>query len=229
MAVNTEMLDEEGLFTPSGWGIKPDEFIDLAKLGVAFDSEEGYSSLPAPAFHEYPEDEGPGVSTWDEPKPPDAALYLSVSGYSGGLKSFTSGKACIIIASQRQLFELAELSMDGSAPSFQPYAISGYTDMVQLISVASCGDYIKLAACTEFAQYLLSEDAQKRLEALGVFPVLPGLEIYGGSDCFGNMYGLLSKHACLALPEERAVIGDLSRKALEGNKAALEQLRHILD
>lgn len=229
MAVNTGMLDNEGLFTPQGWGIRPDELIDIARLGVCFDFEDGYSSLPAAALHEYPKSEGPKISAWEERQTPDAALSLSVSGYSNGLNFFCSDKACVLIASQRQLFELIELSMDGSAPSFQPYAISGYTDMVQLISVPLCDNNKRIAACAEFAQYLLSEDAQKGLEALGVFPVLPGLEIYSGSDCFGDMYRLLSEHACLALPEEWAAVDGLSKEVFGGSKSALEQLRHILD
>lgn len=229
MAVNTDMLGEQGLFMPSGWGIRPDELIDIAKLGVAFDSEKGYCSLPAVTLHEYPQDEGPSLTTWDEPALPDAALSLSVTAYTNGLNSFCTEKACVLIASQRQLFELTELSMDGSAPSFQPYALSGYTDMVQLVSVTASGDYKRTAACAEFAQNLLSEGAQKKLEALGVFPVLPGLDIYSGSDCFCNMYSLLSKRACLALPENWTYMSELSTEALGGSKHALEQLRRILD
>jgi hypothetical protein len=229
MAVNTDMLDEVGLFAPSGWGIRPDDLIEIAKLGVCFDSEKGYSSLPAVAVHEYPETEGPGLSTWEEPELPDAALSISVADYSNGLNCFCSEKACIMIASQRQLFELTELNLDGSAPAFQPYAFSGYTDMVQLVSVASCENNKKLAACIEFAQYLLSEESQKKLEALGVFPVLPGLPVYSASDCFRDMYGLLSEHACLAPPEEREYIDSLSKEALGGNKSALQQLRNMLD
>lgn len=230
MAVNTDMLDEEGLFMPQGWGIRPDELIEIAKLGVCFDSERGYSSLPAVALHEYPEAQGPNLSTWqEEPQITDAAASMSVNAYTNGLNYFCSEKACILIASQRQLFELSELNQDGSSPSFQPYALTGYTDMVQLISVASCDNTKKTAACTEFAQYLLSENAQKGLEALGVFPVLPGLEVYSGSDCFSEMYALLSKHACLALPEDWTYINDLSKEVLGGNKGALAQLRHMLN
>jgi hypothetical protein len=229
MAVNTGMLDREGLFTPQGWGIRPDELIEISRLGVCFDSEEGYSSLPAAALHEYPEDEGPGVTTWDEPEMPDAALSMSAAEYTNGLNCFCSEKACVLIASQRQFFELSELSMDGSAPSFQPYAISGYTDMVQLISVPECDNKKKLAACIEFAQYLLSENSQKGLEALGVFPVLPGLRVYGDNDCFSDIYGLLSENACLAMPEQREYIGGLVKDALGGSKSALGRLRHILN
>lgn len=229
IAVNTDMLDAEGMFAPQGWGIRPDELIDIARLGVSFDSEKGYSSLPSVVLHEYPEAEGPGLSTWQEPEMPDAALSLSITSYSDGLRSFTSEKSCILIASQRQLFELTQLYQDGSSPSFQSYALSGYTDMVQLISTASCDDEKKRAACADFAQYLLSEDAQKRLEALGVFPVLPGLEVYSTDECFSQMYKLLSQHTSLALPENWSNINELSKETLGGSKQALTRLRQLLN
>jgi ABC-type glycerol-3-phosphate transport system substrate-binding protein len=100
--------------------------------------------------------------------------------------------------------------------------------MVQLISVVDTDDEKKRQACADFAAYLLSEQVQKKLEALGVYPVLPGLEIYQDNDFSASVYNLLSGKAALALPEDRPLLNDLATQALGGNKDALEQLRHIL-
>jgi hypothetical protein len=226
--LNTDMLDREGLFAPSGWGIRPDELIDMAKLGVCFDSESGYSALPAIAVHKYPDEEGSKTFTWEKPAMPEAALNLSVVAYSDGVRLFRTEQACTLIASHNQLFELGKLLEDSSAPSFRPYALGGYTDMVQLISVVSCEDEKKQEACTEFAGYLLRDSVQKKIEALGVFPVLPGLEIYEDNECLYMMYELLSEGALLPEPEDRQKLGELSMSALGGSGDALGSIRRLL-
>lgn len=228
MMINTDMLDSEGMLAPAEWGVRPDELIGLAELGVCFDSESGYLSLPSITAHEYPEPQGPGSLMPDDADMPEAALRLSVVSFSDGLRLFGTEQAGILVASQRQLFELGNLLEDSSAPSFRPYALSGYTDMAQLISVAACEDDIKLAACEEFAKSLLGESVQKKAEALGVFPVLPGLDIYDDNECMFMMYQLLSKDALLVSPENRQTLADLSINALGGNKKALEDIRDII-
>ncbi len=226
--LNTDMLERQGLFAPSDWGVRPDELIDIAKLGVCFDSEEGYSSLPAIAAHKYPDAQDAKSFTWEKPAVPEAAINLSVVAFSDGLRLFRTEQACMLIASHNQLYELGKLLEDSSSPSFRPYALSGYTDMVQLISVVSCEDEKKRQACAEFAGYLLRESVQKKTEALGVFPVLPGLEIYEDNECLYMMYELLSKGALLAKPEDRQKLGELSMGALQGSKDDLRGIRRLL-
>jgi hypothetical protein len=106
MMINADKLDEQGLFPPEGWGVRPDELSSLSQLGVCFDSEAGYSSLPAITVYAYPESQGPDMGDSDEPKAQDAVLGLNVVSYSDGIRCFSSGQAGILIASQRQYFEL---------------------------------------------------------------------------------------------------------------------------
>ncbi len=229
LLINADMVEENGLFPPGGWGVRPDEFLSMSGLGVCFDSEEGCLSLPAVALHEYPENEGPKLYQWDEPPAQDAATGLTVVAYSDGFNCFCSGKAGLLIASQRQLFEVNAKLEEGSAPAYLAYALSGYTDMAQLISAVWSDDDKKRQACVDFASFLLEPRVQAKLEALGVFPVLPGIEIYEDNDCMSSMYKLLSEDAALALPEDRPMLSELSMKALGGNSDALTKLRHMFD
>jgi hypothetical protein len=229
MLINADMLDENGLFPPDGWGVRPAELLAMAQLGVCFDSEEGFSSLPVIAAHEYPVPEGPGTDAPGSQTMPDAALGLSAVSYSGGIEYFCSGQAGILIASQRQHFEVNKKFEEGSAPAFLTYAVSGYTDMVQLISVVPADDAKKQKACTDFAEYLLEERAQSKLEALGVFPVLPGLKIYQDNECYNSAYRLLADNALLAMPGDRQRLAELSMEMLGGSKDALTELRRLLN
>lgn len=228
MIINADMLDEQGLFPPDGWGVRPDELAGLSQLGVCFDNEAGFSSLPAIAVHKYPERSDPDTGATERPAVQDAMLGLKIASYSDGMRLFCSGQAGVLIASQRQLFEAGKKFEEGTSPAFLPYALSGYTDMVQLISVVAGDDDKKQRSCVDFAQYLLNERIQSKLEALGVFPVLPGLEIYTDNDCMASMYELLSKGAALAMPEDRQSLNELSMKAFGGDKGALAELRHML-
>jgi hypothetical protein len=228
LLINADMMEERGLFPPGGWGVRPDELLNLSQLGVCFDSEEGCLSLPAVALHKYPEYEGPNTRPWDQPPDQDAALGLTIVAYSDGLSCFRSGQAGVLIASQRQLSEANAKLEESELPAFLAYALSGYTDMAQLISAVSADNEKKQQACIDFAEFLLEERVQAKLEALGAFPVLPDLKIYQDNACMASMYELLSEDAVLAMPKDRPSLSELSMEALGGNKSALAKLRHML-
>jgi ABC-type glycerol-3-phosphate transport system substrate-binding protein len=224
--VNTDLLDEQNADIPeSGWGLRPEALIDAAQYGAGFDAEPGCSALPALALHQYPESDEPSYSTWGEPNPPDAMLSLKPQALDGGLDAFLSGDCAVLIASQRQLFEAEQAFLQGSGPAFFAYAIGGYTDMVQMIGVATCEDEKKLTACATFARYLLSNPAQRKLEPLGTLPVVSGLNAYEQDECRRTMYGLLCENAALPDTDEVQELNELAAKALGGNEDALKQLR----
>ncbi|MGI5849136.1 MAG: hypothetical protein ACOX8Q_03565 [Christensenellales bacterium] len=228
MLVNTDTLDEQGSLYPDDWGIRPDELLEITQYGVCFDSEDGYSALPAIALHQYPTKEGPNITTWGEPDLPDAALDLSEAVCTDGLEAFCHRQSCILVASHRQLFEANQLYEQGKSPAFSAYAISGYTDMVQMVGVPSCDDIKKQMACTAFAEYLVSDTVQKKLEALGVFPVVSGLEIYTDNTCLKAVYRLLSKSPALPSPENRQALDNLMKQSFNGDADALKKIRGLL-
>jgi ABC-type glycerol-3-phosphate transport system substrate-binding protein len=185
--------------------------------------------LPALALHTYPEAEKPQISTWGEPDPPDVALSLDAA-WKGGFEAFCSGEAGVLIASHRQLFEAAEQYTQGEVPPFTAYAIGPYTDMVQLVSAAQQPeDELRQEAAKSFTAFLLTDSAQKKLEALGVFPVKPGLNIYQQSDIHLAMYEQLSSGAALPEPGSKDMLSELARSAFGGDDHALKALRRMLE
>lgn len=226
--VNVDMLDEQGYFSSNSWGLRPDELLSAAQFGLCFDAEQGYSSLPAIAAHKYPDAQRPNISTWGEAAVGDAALGLSVSSYSDGQKAFCEGQSCVLIASHRQLFEINRLYEQNEAPAFLSYAIGGYTDMAQLISTVKCEDKLKQNMCASFAEYLVSEKAQKKLYALGVFPVIKNLNIYEDDECLNAMYSLLCDNALLTEQNDIQILNELAQKSFSGDAKALRNLRRLL-
>jgi ABC-type glycerol-3-phosphate transport system substrate-binding protein len=226
--VNTDKLIENSIDLESDWGIRPEALLDAAQIGVCFDAEDGCTSLPALALHAYPEAEKPQVSTWGEPDPPDAALSLEAT-WENGFEAFCSGDAGILIASHRQLFEATEQYTQGEVPPFAAYAIGPYTDMVQMVGVPQQSeDELRLQAAQSFAAFILSDSAQNKLEALGVFPVKPGLDIYQENDILFAMYEQLCPGAALPRPGTKETLDELAKSAFSGDEHALKALRHAL-
>lgn len=227
LLLNTDMLASAGIDVKSGWGIRPEALREAAQTGIAFDAEDGCSALPALALHAYPEGERPQVSTWGEKDPPDAAPGLEAD-FEDGLSAFRSGAAGVLIASHRQLFEAGEDLFQGETPPFAAYAIGPYTDMVQLVGVTRQDDALRQQAAESFAAYLLSDGAQKKLEALGVFPVKAGLDVYGQSDILRAMYERLCAGAALPPPGSTDTLGGLAKAMYAGDADALGRLRRLL-
>lgn len=223
--VNTDLLTEQGAPIPEdGWGIRPEALTAAAKFGVCFDAEAGGSALPALALHQYPESQEKNYSTWEQPEPPAAILSLMPQELEDGLNSFLEGKAAVLVASQRQLYEAQRAYMEGSGPAFFAYAIGGYTDTAQMIGVAASDDKKKLSACETFARSLLTNSAQRGLEALGTMPVVPNLEIYAEDECRRAMYTMLCEHAVMPQAHNAQDLNNLAAKALGKDADALNEL-----
>ncbi len=228
MLINTDKLSENGIDVPSGRGIRPEDLLNAAKTGVCFDSEEGCTALPALALHAYPEGEKPNISTWGEPAPPDAALDLEAD-WQGGFEAFCAGEKGVLIASHRQLFEASESFTQGDVPPFVSYAIGPYTDMVQMVGITKNEDALRQETAESFVTALLSESAQKKLEPLGVLPVIAGLEVYQQSDILYAMYEQLCTGAALPRPGSKQTLDELAKAAFSGDESALKHLRNILE
>lgn len=226
--INTELLDEQDLYAPEGWGIRPKDLLDATQFGICFDSETGYSSLPAITLHEYPVSQGPNISTWGVPPTPDAALDLSQANYTDGLDTFCEQQTCVLIASHRQLFEATQRYEQNEAPTFTAYAIGGYTDMVQQIGIAACEDAQKQVACTAFVEYMVSNSVQKKLQAIDVFPVVRNLEVYQDNECMQAMYNQLCDNGVLPSQEDRETLDMLAKQAFGGDNNALKKIRMLL-
>lgn len=227
--VNNELAEENGYFLPDGFGIDPQMLMDLCELNLVFDAEEGYSALPAIAMHEIPEPPRPNITTWPEKSEVDAALSLYPNEYFDGLNKFLDGEACVMIASQRQLFEAKLDYEQNNGPAFSYYAISGYTDMVQYICAMESEDRLRTKMCNAFAEYLLSERAQSKLYPLCVFPVVSGIKIYEDDEVNVKIYELLINKPAIVSPDNQETLTDLSLRSFAGDKASLRELRKLLE
>ncbi len=227
LLVNNDLLSENGIDIYQGWGIRPDALLEAAELGVAFDAEEGYSSLPVLALHAYPPAPKPNMTTFGEPEMPDVALGLSAS-YSDGLGSFCKGESAVLIASHRQLFEASERYTQGEAPGFTAYAIGGYTDMAQMVSISLQEDELRQSACENFVEWLVSPACQKKLEALGVCPAVSDVDIYRQNEALRAVYDQLCTSGVFAPSEERQTLEALAMDAFGGSEVALNKLRRLL-
>lgn len=227
LLLNTDMLGENGIAIPEDWGVRPDKLLEAAQLGVCFDAESGYSALPALALHAYPPASRPNISTFGEPEAPDAALGVTAA-WQDGLELFCKGEAGVLIASHRQLFEARLRYEQGDAPAFTACAIGGYTDMIQMIGVGVSENKPRQTAGEEFAALLLSERVQAKLEALGVFPTVGGLDIYRDDACRRAVYAQLCENAAPGEPDEQPALDSLARDAFGGDEAALKKLRQRL-
>jgi len=227
LLVNTDKAAENGIELPSGWGIRPDALAQTAALGVCFDSEPGFTSLPSLALHAYPEAARPQISTLGEPEPKDDALP-SDTQWQEGFAAFCEGGKGVLIASHRQLFEASELFAQGDAPPFAAYAVGPYTDMVQMVGVAEQSDKLRQNAAESFAAFLLTHSTQKKLEALGVFPVIPDLEIYRQNDTLRYIYEQLCKGASVPVSAGKEKLDALAEAALTGDASAMRRLKRLL-
>lgn len=228
LLVNNDLLSENGVDIYEGWGIRPDSLLAAAQLGAAFDAEEGYSSLPALALHAYPPAPKPNTSTFGEPEPPNAMLRLKAA-YTGGLDAFAKGEIAVLIASHRQLFEASERYTQGECPSFTAYAIGGYTDMAQLVSIAQQkDDELRQKTCEEFAAYLVSPSSQKKLEALGVFPSINIPDMYAENDALSAVFEQLCTAGCFVTPDKRQALDALAMDVYGGSEISLHKLRRLL-
>ncbi len=225
--LNTDLMTENSIDPAVNDGIRPEALLEAAKLGVAFDAEAGYTSLPALALHTYPPASRPSVSTWGEPEPPDAALNIQ-GNWENGFAAFCEGNTAVLIASHRQLFEATDDMTQSSVPGFTACAIGPYTDMVQMIGVAKQEDELRMDTCKSFSSFMLTSNVQKKLEALGVFPVIGGLEIYAESDIHQAIYERLSQGAALPEPGSKDTLDTFAKEAFAGDERALNKLRGAL-
>lgn len=222
--VNTDILGDNGISVYEGWGIRPERLLEAVKFGVCFDSEKGYTSLPALATHAYPPAGRPSITTFGEPEPPDAALGIE-GIWQDGLAIFCRGEAAVLIASHRQLFEIQQRFEHGEAPGFRAYAAGGYTDMIQMIGVCTDEYEPKQKAAEQFASLLLSSGVQRRLDVLGVFPTIPGVDIYSDDECKKAIYSQLCENAVIGEPQDLESLISLATQALGGDEKALKRLR----
>lgn len=100
-----------------------------------------------------------------------ASVSDSVTQY-GAYESFIANRTAVtLLGTQRDMYRLSQKEQNGRIEQLAFAALSGYTDLVQYVGV-SAEAQDKTEACSQFASYLVGEDAQSTLVNLCMFSVL---------------------------------------------------------
>lgn len=95
----------------------------------------------------------------------------NITQYTAYENFVANNTSVTLLGTQRDLYRLLKREEMGKIEKLVYYPLSGYTDLVQYLSIsATCGD--KVGACNEFLQYCISEAAQQTLCNINMFSVL---------------------------------------------------------
>lgn len=100
----------------------------------------------------------------------NCSVSEDVTQYEAYEKFVANKTAVTLLGTQRDLFRLSRREENGKVEKLAFSALSGYTDLVQYLGIASSCEESECA--TEFAQYLVSEKSQQTLVNIGMFSVL---------------------------------------------------------
>lgn len=99
------------------------------------------------------------------------ALADTVTQYEAYEKFLANRTAVTLLGTQRDMYRLSQKEKNGRIEALAFAPLDGYTDLVQYVGVSvAAGD--KSDACSDFASYLLSEEAQATLVNICMFSVL---------------------------------------------------------
>lgn len=114
---------------------------------------------------------------WDFGSPLTALCMSGVSGntseitkttqYSAYTSFVADNVAVALLGSQRDLFRLSQKQDNGKISPLTILPLADYTDLVQFVGVSASSQ--NLSAATDFVNFLLCDDVQKTLSAVGLF------------------------------------------------------------
>jgi|GEM_PF-2314568 len=119
--------------------------------------------------------------------PPAKGLYEKAE-VGGGYEDFIKEKTAMLVGSQETYMRLKRLSDQGKGPDYMVAALSGYTDMVQYLSVFQTDDKKKGRTLSKFIEFLQGEKCQRRLEELYVFPVIKLDDMYAEDYLYKSVF-----------------------------------------
>lgn len=99
-----------------------------------------------------------------------SAIDESVTQYQAYERFVANNSAVTLLGTQRDIVRLTQKESNGKIDALGFAPLEGYSDLVQYIGIADCGD--KSASCIEYVKYILSEEVQASLVNLSLFSVL---------------------------------------------------------
>ncbi len=137
--------------------------------------------------------------------------------------AFVSGNADILVGTQRDVNRLNVRQMEAVITP-----LSEYSDLYQYISVTAASAE-KKAYAEMFIEFLLSEEAQKKVSNLGMFS--PYYRLSYDLSGLEEMQTAIQKSAAYPVFTPLSVFGEFSENALlaaKGDEAALKKLKNLL-
>ena len=152
-------------------------------------------------------------------------LYEPQDGYS----IFAKGSAAFMLASQGYL---GSLSNESSIPDFSIVSSCDFTDMIQYIGVVKTDDALKLKACKDFANSLLSVKNQSLLSDIGTCPVIYLEEAFNQNSTLLEVYErMLNKGVfpnTFLYAKNISTANKYTDEISSGNLSSLEFLKDIM-
>lgn len=113
---------------------------------------------------------------------------------TNGLDSFLDGESPLLLSTAAEAEKLA-FDKRAATLNIHTYALSDYTDAVQLISVATAEDSSKQTMCTKFAVSLLSSRAQTNLAAVQLLPTTIIPDLFQDKPLYSVEYAYMLQNA----------------------------------
>ncbi|MBQ6921948.1 MAG: hypothetical protein IJQ66_02550 [Clostridia bacterium] len=136
--------------------------------------------------------------------------------------NFVSGKSRYFVGTQRDINRLNNRGMD-----FISQPISGYNDLFQYISITT-NDQTKYGYAEKFVEYLIGEEVQKRLSAIGMLSCYYQVE-YEDPD-MKALQSAVTEYcpSAFATSEERELLREMSATALAGDSENMDKIKKVL-
>ncbi len=99
----------------------------------------------------------------------NVSLDESTTQYQAYEQFVANRTAVTLLGTQRDMYRLSQKEANGKIESLTFAPLTGYTDLVQYIAVATDGD--KADACVKYVEFLLSEQTQSTLANMCLFSV----------------------------------------------------------
>ncbi|NLT16367.1 MAG: hypothetical protein GXY11_01950, partial [Clostridiales bacterium] len=146
-----------------------------------------------------------------------------------GAGIFYSGNGLLCLGNQNTAATARSNYENGEGFSCAFWALSGFTDMVQYVGVVSGQPAAKAEICAQLARSFVSEEAQRSVKGIAMFPVLQGGEpLYEDDQRFWAAEQAFVRDTaappCFGYARVRARWEEWLQKAARGDKEALKSL-----
>jgi hypothetical protein len=129
---------------------------------------------------------------------PSKGLYHKAD-VGGGYLEFTKETTAMLVGTQDTYGRLSKLSDQGKGCDYMVTALSNFTDSVQYLSIFKTEDKLKKETLSRFIEFLQSEQCQRKLEDLYVFPVIKIEDMYLEDYLYKSIYEMQSEDI-IAIP-----------------------------